>query len=152
MTAVAVLSCCLCWLWHFTGLLPILCVLQSYSPYPAVFPTPSLGSINVSLRPEPSTLIYSQCPLQPWVSAFTFARYKERLIWLKLGVAFVCRYKHQYFEGSFALSVHLNSGRRFPARADDFLNYRILMGLHTRHGFPSVEWTSNAVMEWFVTP
>lgn len=59
-----------------------------------------VDSINVFFRAKPSTVTYFQQLEQSYVSEFTVVHCKEKLMWVMLGLVFVCEYKHKYFKSS----------------------------------------------------
>jgi hypothetical protein len=85
---------------HFTALY--------YSPALKIFPSPllqcfqglELCNVDVPFRVDHSTVTYSQRFDQLSVSVVTVEECKAKRLWLKLKVALIYGYKHNYLEGS----------------------------------------------------
>lgn len=87
--------------WHFVGFLCIFQLLNSFCP---LFPEPQRAYKSVLLRTEFSAVTLASHLGQPQDSSFKAIQCKENLLWLRLRVAFVYQYKHNYLGSSLKLN------------------------------------------------
>lgn len=106
------------------------------------------------------------CTLSSYESAFTALHFREKLLQLRIKVAFVYRYRQKYLEDSLTLSSYLNHNSKYPIRASYFHGHGFLSrftvpdigSLLLRKPSIKVEWLVNSmtivplVHKWALLP
>lgn len=83
---------------HFNKLFPILQLLYSFYLSSGMLSEPGGSDIGVPFRDKLSVVTSSQHIDQIWIFTLTFTHFTQKILWPRLRVALIYRYKHKYLK------------------------------------------------------